>query len=258
MPAATYARQVHVSAELSLTGERTLPGIWHENYWFRRHEAAYAWGAPQVVGGRVLEAGCGEGYGAGLLLAAGATQVVGVDYDAATAGHARKAYPQVPVLRGNLVALPLVSGSFDVVVSLQTVEHLWDQQLFVAECVRVLRPGGRLLVTTPNRLTFSPGVPRGAKPLNPFHVNELDQAELVDLVATVCVVEESLGLHHGDRIKEWQGHNGSLVAAQLAASYDQWSAELMDLVKSLQVDDFVVNDVGVEDSLDLVVVGRKP
>ena len=246
-----------VSAGLRLTGERTLPGIWHENYWFRRHEAAYAWVAPLVAGGSILEAGCGEGYGAGLLLAAGAQQVVGVDYDAATAGHVRKAYPQVPVLRGNLVALPLASKSFDVVVSLQTVEHLWDQPLFVAECVRVLRHGGLLVLSTPNRLTFSPGVPRGAKPLNPFHVNELDQAELVDLVAGACVVEESLGLQHGDRIKEWQRRNGSVVAAQLAAPYERWSDELVDLVKSLQVHDFVVRNDEVDGSLDLVVVGRK-
>ena len=246
-----------VSAGLILTGERTLPGIWHENYWFRRHEAAYAWVAQRVARARVLEAGCGEGYGAGLLVAAGAAQVVGVDYDAATAGHVREAYPQVPVLRGNLVALPLAGESFDVVVSLQTVEHLWDQALFVAECVRVLRRGGLLVLSTPNRLTFSPDVPRGAKPLNPFHVNELDQAELVDLVAGACLVDESLGLHHSDRINQWQLHNGSIVAAQLAAPHERWSAELMELVKSLQVNDFVVNDHDVEDSLDLVVVGRK-
>ncbi len=247
-----------VSAGLRLTGERTLPGIWHENYWFRRHEAAYVWVA-QLVGGRsVLEAGCGEGYGAGLLLAAGAQQVVGVDYDAAAAGHLHAAYPQVPVLRGNLVALPLASESFDIVVSLQTVEHLWDQPAFIAECVRVLRPRGKLVVSTPNRLTFSPGVPRGAKPLNPFHVNELDQAELVDLVAGACVIEESPGLHHGDRIKQWQQHNGSLVAAQLATPYEEWDPELVNLVKSLQVNDFDVSHDEIDDALDLVVVGRKP
>ena len=247
-----------VSAALILTGERTLPGIWHENYWFRRHEAAYAWVAELVAGRTVLEAGCGEGYGAGLLLAAGAAHVVGVDYDAATAGHVREVYPEVPVLRGNLVALPLASESFDVVVSLQTVEHLWDQPQFVAECVRVLRRGGLLVLSTPNRRTFSPGVPRDAKPLNPFHVNELDRAELVDIVAGACVVEESLGLHHGGRIQSWQQRNGSLVAAQLAGPYERWSSELADLVKSLQVNDFVVSDDEVEGSLDLVVVGRKP
>ena len=246
-----------VSAGLRLTGERTLPGIWHENYWFRRHEAAYAWVAPLVAGGSILEAGCGEGYGAGLLLAAGAQQVVGVDYDAATAGHVREAYPRVPVLRGNLVALPLMSESFDVVVSLQTVEHLWDQPLFVAECLRVLRPGGLLVVSTPNRLTFSPGVPRGAKPLNPFHVNELDRAELIDLVGKACVVEECIGLHHGDRIEQWQRAHGSVVTAQLAAPYEEWDPELVDLVNSLQVNDFVVRNDEVDGSLDLVVVGRK-
>ncbi len=66
-------------APLTLTGERTLPGIWQENYWLRLHEAAYDVFAPMCAGARVLEAGCGEGYGAARLAAAGARTVVGVD-----------------------------------------------------------------------------------------------------------------------------------------------------------------------------------
>ena len=60
-------------------------------------------------------------------------------------------------MRGNLAALPLAESTVDVVANLQVIEHLWDQEGFLAECRRVLRPGGRLLLTTPNRLTFSPG-----------------------------------------------------------------------------------------------------
>ena len=52
---------------LPLTGERTVPGVSQENYWFRRHEAAYLALRDRCAGALVLEAGCGEGYGAGLL-----------------------------------------------------------------------------------------------------------------------------------------------------------------------------------------------
>src|SRR5512133_814219 len=66
-----------VHPSLALTGERTLPGIPTENYWFRRHEAAYDAVVPFCPGAVVLEAGCGEGYGADRLAAA-ARSVLGV------------------------------------------------------------------------------------------------------------------------------------------------------------------------------------
>lgn len=131
---------------LPLTGERTVPGIAQENYWFRRHEVAYLDLAEHCADAVVLEAGCGEGYGADLL-AVRARLVVGLDYDQLTAAHVAKAYPSVRTLRGNLAALPLRSNSVDVVANLQVIEHLWDQERFLRECRRVLRPGGVLLVS---------------------------------------------------------------------------------------------------------------
>ena len=80
---------------------------------------------------------------------------------------------------GNLAELPLADGSVDVVVNFQVIEHLWDQGQFVGECRRVLRPGGVLLMSTPNRVTFSPG---RDTPLNPFHTRELNAAELTELL----------------------------------------------------------------------------
>src|SRR3954462_8692806 len=95
-------------ASLPLTGERTVPGVPEENYWFCRHEAAYRFALPLVDGARVLEVGCGEGYGTDLLTRA-AGQVVGVDYDATTVAHARRTYAQARFVRGNLAALPVRS-----------------------------------------------------------------------------------------------------------------------------------------------------
>lgn len=240
---------------LALTGERTLPGIWHENYWFRRHEVVYRWLAGRV-GGRVLEAGSGEGYGAQTLLEGGRDrQVVAIDYDAAASVHSRRTYPAVDVVRGNLVALPFRAGGFDSVVSLQTIEHLWDQPGFVAECARVCRRGGQVVVSTPNRLTFSPGVGRGEKPLNPFHVNELDAAELADLLGEGFTVDAVLGVRHGPRIDAWEAEHGGLVIAQLADPPEGWLPALADFVTELETDDFVITDADVETSLDLLAVG---
>jgi SAM-dependent methyltransferase len=251
---------------LVLTGERTLPGIWHERYWYARHEVAYRWVGELLAplagpGTRVLDAGCGEGYGAAYLAETVGARVVGVDYDAATAAHARRRYPGLRVVRGNLVALGLTAGCFDAVVSLQTVEHLWDQPGFTAECARVLRTGGVLVVSTPNRLTFSPGVGRGQAPVNPFHVNELDPGELIALLAAAPVHDaRMLGVHHGPRIDGWQRAHGSLVEAMLARPYHAWGAPLAAFARSMRAEDFVVaaesDRYPLERSLDLLAVAR--
>ncbi len=233
-----------------ITGERTVPGIWHENYWFRRHEVVYEALRDVVRDKLVLEAGCGEGYGADLL-SREARSLVALDYDAYAAGHVRRAYPQVPVVRGNLVALPYADASFDVVVSLQTIEHLWDQDAFLAECVRALRPGGTLVVSTPNTLTFPPG--------NIYHPKELEPAELRDLVGTHARVASLAGLHHGARLAAWEEQHGSLVDAQIAGPYEEWPAHVADVVRSVETADFVVregDDADLAASLDLVVTAR--
>ncbi len=252
-------------AALRLTGERTLPGIWHERYWFARHEVTYRFVARLLAaapaGDPVLvDAGSGEGYGSEHLRVSVPARTLAVDYDEASVAHVRRTYPQVAVARGNLVALPLRTGSVDAVVSLQTVEHLWDQGGFVAECARVLRTGGLLALSTPNRLTFSPGVGRGERPLNPFHVNELDAAELVELLAGLVGEPELLGVHHGPRIMAYEDRHGDVVRAQLAGPYDEWEHPLADFVRSVRADDFVVAPDGdghpLDASLDLVAVGR--
>ena len=77
---------------LPLTGERTLPDVPAENYWFRRHLAVYQWIGARVGGQRVVDMACGEGYGADLLAAAGAASVVGVDANPEAHEHARLRY----------------------------------------------------------------------------------------------------------------------------------------------------------------------
>jgi SAM-dependent methyltransferase len=234
------------TAQLPPTGERTVPGLSHENYWFRRHQAAYLALAPLCAKAIVLEAGCGEGYGAAVALDAGASTVVALDYDADAVEHARGTYG-VPAVLGNLVALPFAAGSFDVALSLQTIEHLWDQRTFLVECARVLRPGGRLALTTPNRLTFPPD--------NPFHAHELDAADLKALVGAGPFRIETLdGLRHGDRIVAFEAGHGDLVAAQLATEPAGWPADLTAFVAGVATDDFLLSGDDIDASLDLRLV----
>jgi len=245
-------------AVLALTGERTVPGIPEENYWFRRHEVAYLRLQHHCAGARVLEAGCGEGYGAALL-AGSARQVIGLDYDAITAGHVAARYPEVRVVRGNLAHLPLPDGAVDVVANLQVIEHLWDQAGFLLECIRVLRPGGLLLLSTPNRITFSPG---RDTPINPFHTRELAGSELTQLLEEAGFrVRELLGVHHGPALRELDAaHGGSLIEAQVAVALSggQWPDRLRADVAQVAASDFEIHGDRIDDSLDLVAVAQRP
>ncbi|WP_028924750.1 class I SAM-dependent methyltransferase [Pseudonocardia acaciae] len=243
---------------LTLTGERTVPGIPEENYWFRRHEAAYLRLAGLCGDAVVLEAGCGEGYGAALF-ARHARLVVGLDYDESAAAHAAARYPDIKVARGNLACLPVADAAVDVVANLQVIEHLWDQAGFLAECARVLRPGGRLLVTTPNRITFSPG---RDTPLNPFHTRELSAAELAGLLTDAgFTVRAMLGLRHGPGLRALDAeHGGSLIDAQVAVALGggEWPEGLRAAVAGVRADDFEIDDDRVDESLDLVAVAEAP
>ncbi|WP_186762799.1 class I SAM-dependent methyltransferase [Lentzea tibetensis] len=240
---------------LPLTGERTVPGIAEENYWFRRHEVAYLDLLGHCEDAVVLEAGCGEGYGAQLIRQR-ARRVVALDYDEFTAAHVGRAYPELDVLRGNLASLPLRDAGVDVVANLQVIEHLWDQEGFLAECFRVLRPGGRLIVTTPNRLTFSPGLD---KPLNPFHTRELAPSELDSLLVEAGFrVELLAGLRHGPRLEALLG--GRIIEAQVevAVSGAPWPDELLEAVVSVTCADFEITTRDLDTSLDLVSVAVRP
>ena len=254
-------------AVLTLTGERTIPDLDIENYWFRRHEVVYQRLAPRCAGRDVLEAGCGEGYGADLI-AGVARRVVAVDYDEAAVAHVRARYARVQVMQANLAQLPLPDASVDVVVNFQVIEHLWDQAQFVSECARVLRPSGLLMVSTPNRITFSPG---RDTPINPFHTRELNADELTRLLLDAGFSQVSIsGLFHGPRLREMDArHGGSIIDAQIARALAAapWPPELKADVAAITTDDFEIVEAqeaigrdmrDIDDSLDLIAVAVRP
>jgi SAM-dependent methyltransferase len=245
----------------ALTGERTVPGLAEENYWFRRHEVVYRRLAGHCAGRDVLDAGCGEGYGANLVADVART-VIGLDYDEQTVTHVRARYPRVDMRRANLAALPLADATVDVVVNFQVIEHLWDQHGFVAECARVLHPAGLLMISTPNRITFSPG---RDTPINPFHTRELNATELTALLTDGGFSVTALsGVFHGPRLAALDArHGGSIIDAQIrrALADGPWPADLLADVAGVTIDDFEIVDSGacdIDASLDLVAIAVSP
>ncbi|MGZ5111716.1 MAG: class I SAM-dependent methyltransferase [Usitatibacter sp.] len=164
--------------ELPFTGERFVPGtrgeIWVE-HWHRYHFAA-RW----VAGKRVLDVACGEGYGSALL-ARHAAHVTGVDLSAQAITHAKGAYAglgHVEFLCASCAQIPIADASIDVAVSFETIEHIAGHAAFLDELARVLKPGGVLILSCPNKLEYSDK--RGF--VNEFHVKELYREELAGLV----------------------------------------------------------------------------
>ncbi len=167
-----------MSDELEFTGERFVPGaageIWYE-HWHRYHFAA------RLVAGRdVLDVACGEGYGSALL-ARTARRVIGADIAAAAIDHARVRYAGIGNLefrQADCMALPFPDASFDTIVSFETIEHVAAQEAFLDEARRVLRPGGLVVLSCPNKVEYTDK--RGVT--NEFHVRELYRDELAALL----------------------------------------------------------------------------
>ena len=157
------------------TGERLIPGQVEIDL-LNEHMARYAFAASLARGKRVLDAGCGAGYGAAELAEA-AAWVVGADVAAEATDFARQNYRRRNLLfeRATCAALPHSAGSFDLVVAFEVIEHLanWRELLFEAR--RVLAPGGQFVVSTPNRLYYNES--RGQQGPNPFHVHEFEFRE---------------------------------------------------------------------------------
>ncbi|HWC27550.1 MAG TPA: methyltransferase domain-containing protein, partial [Solirubrobacteraceae bacterium] len=156
---------------LALTGERTLPDVPEERYWFARHLVVYEWIAAQVAGLSVVDLACGEGYGSDVLARAGAAQVVGVDANPEAFEHARLRYV-ADNLRFVRTMVETYDEPCDAVVFLQTIEHVRDPAAVLARLRELVAasPDGVVFVSTPNVLTLAP--PGAEHSGNPWHVRE--------------------------------------------------------------------------------------
>jgi SAM-dependent methyltransferase len=261
-PAVTTAPDT--DAALVLTGERTLPGIPDETYWFERHVVAYDLAARAVRRTRprcVLDAGCGEGYGLAELAAAGAPRVVGVDLEPQVVEHVRRTYaastPAIEAHVAELMQLPLDDDEADLTVSFQVIEHLHDIPGYLRSLARVTRPGGRIVIATPNRLTFTPG---SDVPVNPFHTREFTADELEqELRRAGLEVLRTLGVHHGWRLRTVERLTRRRFTDLLGASEPaDWPRWLRAIVHRVEASWFRVASRRLDASLDLVAVCRVP
>ncbi len=152
------------------TGERVIPGQVDIDL-LNEHMARYTFAARLAHGKRVLDAGCGAGYGASEL-ARVAESVIGMDCSADAIDFAREHYRSANLLfeQGSCTVLPHSAGCFDLVVAFEVIEHLEDWRNFLCESRRVLADNGQFIVSTPNKLYYTES--RGEDGANPFHVHE--------------------------------------------------------------------------------------
>src|SRR4051795_10727470 len=259
--AATEDQQLYLQRDqppgvppLALTGERTLPDVPEENYWFRRHLVVYEWIRERARGLRVVDMACGEGYGSNVL-ARTASSVVGVDANPEAHEHARLRYGR-DGLRFARDLVETFAEPCDAVVFLQTIEHVRnpDEVLEHFKSLVAGSPAPAVFVSTPNVLTLAP---EGAeKSGNPWHIKEYRPEEFRALCAEHFARVQVLGLFHARKLRAHQFAIERLgwddVHAKLGITerfYDRFTP-------AIAARDFALRGGGLERALDFVAVCR--
>jgi SAM-dependent methyltransferase len=238
---------------LPLTGERTLPDVPEENYWYRRHLVVYEWIAARSEGRRVVDMACGEGYGSDVL-ARRAGSVVGVDANPEAHEHARLRYVR-PNLRFERDLVESFAEPCDAVVFLQTIEHVQDAGAILEHFKSMLDPGGVAYVSTPNLLTLAP--PGAEKSDNPWHVHEYRAEEFRALCEAHFPEVELLGLFHARKLRAheiaiklgWDSVHKRLGLTK--PFYDRFTP-------AIAASDFRLRGDGLDKALDFLAVCRLP
>jgi len=164
------------SSKLKNTGERLIPEDYKGSITYGEHIARYRSVSESIASKMVLDIACGTGYGS-LLMSKTAKKVIGVDISEEAVEYAKANFSgqKVSYLVGSATNIPVKDGSVDVVVSLETIEHVDDQETFLKEVKRVLKPEGNLFISTPNDKEY----PKG----NEFHVREHDRRSFQKLLS---------------------------------------------------------------------------
>lgn len=162
--------------DLAFTGERFMPEVAGQIAFEHLHR--YHFAARFCADKQVVDVACGEGYGSQILSGVAAS-VTGIDISADAVAHAARRYgsDSLRFVEASAALLPLEDDSVDVVVSFETIEHHDQHEEMLSEIRRVLRPGGLLVLSSPNKQYYSiePGYS------NPYHVKELFREELLAL-----------------------------------------------------------------------------
>jgi 2-polyprenyl-3-methyl-5-hydroxy-6-metoxy-1,4-benzoquinol methylase len=240
---------------LALTGERTLPDVPEENYWYQRHLVVYEWIRDRVGGLKVIDMACGEGYGSAVL-SGRAREVVGVDANPEAHEHARLRYTSANT-RFARDLVETFAEPADAVVFLQTIEHVQNPDEVLERFKALVADSASpvVYVSTPNVLTLAP---EGAeKSGNPWHVKEYRPEEFHALCAAHFSSVEVFGLFHARKLKWHQLAIEKLgwdaVHAKLGLTkrfYDRFTP-------AIDVKDFTLTaDRSLDGALDFVAVCR--
>jgi SAM-dependent methyltransferase len=237
---------------LQLTGERTLPDVPEENYWFRRHLVVYEWIGARIGGRRVVDLACGEGYGSAVL-ARTAASVVGVDANPEAFEHARLKYSG-PKLRFERNMIELWDGDVDCVVFLQTIEHVQDADAVLDRLRGLVGPEGVAYVSTPNVLTLAPeGEERSG---NPWHITEYRAEEFRALCERHFGSVELLGLFHARKLRAHQIAIEHLGWDSIHAALRITKPFYERFTPAISVRDFALRRDGLDRALDFLAVLR--
>lgn len=253
------------------TTEITSETITSDNPIHQRLFKAYVV-AEDYVQGNVLEVGCGEGRGVALMMKK-ASQFTAVDKIEPVIKDLQQKYPEGRFVSMNIPPLnSLPDNTYDFVISFQVIEHIQNDALYLREIQRVLKPGGKALITTPNR---SMSLSR-----NPWHIREYLPAELSKLAATIFKGVEMKGITGNTKVMDYYAQNKRSVerftrwdvlklqyrlpAAVLRIPYEilnRWNRNKLqtannNLVTDIHHSDYiVVNDA--THALDLLLIATK-
>jgi 2-polyprenyl-3-methyl-5-hydroxy-6-metoxy-1,4-benzoquinol methylase len=253
------------------TTEITSDNLTSDNPIHQRLYKAYVAVEP-FVKGDVLEVGCGEGRGIDLMIPK-ASSFTAVDKIEEALSKLRQKYPTGKFIGTNIPPLSaLADNTYDMVVTFQVIEHIENDQLFLKEIHRVLKPGGIAYVTTPNRkLSLS---------RNPWHVREYLAEELKKLGEKFFTSVDMKGITGNDKVMTYYQENKKSVeritrfdildlqyrlpASILRIPYEfmnRWNrnklqAQATGLVKDIHHTDYLVTDQAAE-ALDLFMICRK-
>lgn len=233
---------------LELTGERTLPDVPEENYWFQRHRVVYEWIAERCRGLEVVDLACGEGYGSDVL-ADTAASVVGVDANPDAHEHARLRY-QRENLRFERDLVESFDEPSDAVVFLQTIEHIQEPGALLD---RIAGRAPVAYISTPNLLTLAP--PGAEKSDNPWHIREYTAGEYRELLEPHFREVELLGVFHARKLR---AHELALKAGWdrihptlgLTRRFYGW------FTPAISSSDFAIRDGDLDGALDFLAICR--